>query len=324
MLAVDPRVNQAFALADAGRLPEALLLLNQLCAEGEPTALFVLGDIHWRGELVPRDFARAYGLFGRASDAGHPVAIRAYTNLLANGTVAARDWPRALERLRREAREDSRRAQMLALIEAMDLDANGDPRSLPEHRRLSDSPDVILYPGLFSRAECDFLILVAEPTYYPSLIGDDKFGDIRDPMRTSDDAPIHWLIEDPAIHALNRRIAAATGTQVEQGESLLILRYRVGQRYLKHLDALPGVSNQRFKTALVYLNTDYTGGETAFVKVDLKVKGGKGDCIVFRNIGDDGRADLRSEHSGLPVTSGTKYLASRWIRERRHTGDDAA
>jgi prolyl 4-hydroxylase len=112
-------------------------------------------------------------------------------------------------------------------------------------------------------------------------------------------------------------LAAASGTAYEQGEALQILRYRPGQQYRAHVDAVPSTENQRATTALVYLNDDFQGGETYFVKVGLKVKGEKGDAIVFRNATADGAADYDAEHAGLPVTSGTKHLASRWIRERR-------
>jgi prolyl 4-hydroxylase len=149
-------------------------------------------------------------------------------------------------------------------------------------------------------------------------VGDADTPDYRDPIRTSDGSTMHWLIEDPATHALNRRLAAASGTAYDRGEPLQILRYRPGQQYRNHLDFVPGAENQRILTALVYLNTAYEGGETAFVKTDLKVKGRKGDAIVFRSTRPDGRPDPMSEHAGLPVTRGEKYLASRWIRERRH------
>jgi len=246
------------------------------------------------------------------------VALRAYTNLLANGIAGGRDWPAAIARLRAEARIDARRAQMLSLIERMDLTSDGAPRALPDAEKLSDSPEVALFRTLFTDAECDFLQLVAEPSYAESLVLDSHGREHRDTIRTSDGAPMHWLVEDPLIHALNRRLAAASGTDYNQGEPLLILRYRPGQQYRNHYDALPGVDNQRFKTALVYLNQGYGGGETAFTKTDLKVAGRKGDCIVFRNSLGNGRYDPMAEHAGLPITSGVKYLASRWIRERRH------
>lgn len=317
MQQVHPMLAQAFALSAAGRDAEALLIVNQLAAQGDPDALFTLADAHWRGSGVKQDFGRGRTLFWQASLAGHPMAVRAYTNLLANGIAGPADWPRAVGRLREEARSDTRRAQMLALIEAMDLDEDGEPHAVPEGERLSETPRVTLFRGAFSPAECDFLILVAEPTYEGSLVKAHDGGDVRDGIRTSDGSTIHWLIEDPAIHAINRRLAALAGTRVDQGEALQILRYRPGQQYHPHVDWL-GEENPRVLTALIYLNEDYEGGATAFVKTGLKVKGRKGDALVFSSIEAEGRFEPLSEHAGLPVTRGTKYLASRWIRARRH------
>jgi prolyl 4-hydroxylase len=200
----------------------------------------------------------------------------------------------------------------------MKLAPDGEPSRLPKPQRLSDSPDVLLYPGLFSPAECAYAMQTATPNFEPSVVVNDRTGEsYRDPVRTSDGSTFHWLIEDPLLHALNRRLAAAAGTHVDQGEPLQILRYRPGQQYRKHLDYVPGRENQRIATALVYLNEDYEGGETRFPRADLDVRGKKGDGLVFRTTMPDGRADLAAEHAGLPVTGGEKYIASRWICERR-------
>ena len=59
-----------------------------------------------------------------------------------------------------------------------------------------------------------------------------------DPIRTSDGAGLFWLAEDPAIHALNRRIAMATATNYERGEPLQVLRYLPGQEYRRILTIL--------------------------------------------------------------------------------------
>ena len=312
-------VSQAYAALAAGQAAEGLLVLNRLAAQRDPEGLFALFDIYWRGVGGIRiDYRRGRELLRQASDAGHPIAMRGYTNLLASGIAGKANWPEAMRRLREEARVDARRAQMLSLIEKMELTETGGPQRIPETRLVLDSPEVVSCPKLFTPEECAFMILVAEPTYEPSLVLDEKIGEYRDPIRTSDGAVMHWLIEDPVVHALNRRIAAASGTDYDQGEPLLILRYRPGQEYKKHLDALPGLENQRIKTALVYLNDQFEGGETAFVRAEKKMRGGTGDAIIFRNIGPDGRPDQMSQHAGLPVTSGTKYLASRWIRKGRH------
>ena len=313
-----PMLAYALQLSAAGRNSEGMLILNKLAAQGDPEALWILADANWRGNLMPINYIRGRELMERASDAGHPIAAHACTNLFASGIAGPRHWQGALSRLAEEARGDDRRARTLSLIRHMDLDGRGDPRTPPRGQVLTESPHIVLFTRLFSPAECDYLIDAAEPTYAPSLVGGSDTRDDREPIRTSDGSTLHWLIEDPAIHALNRRLAAASGTAYDWGESMQILRYRPGQQYRNHMDYVPGARDQRIMTALVYLNTEYEGGETAFIRTELKIKGGTGDAIVFRNTLADGRPDLMSEHAGRPVIGGVKYLASRWIRERRH------
>jgi prolyl 4-hydroxylase len=125
--------------------------------------------------------------------------------------------------------------------------------------------------------------------------------------------------EDLVVNALNRRIAALSGTGIDQGEPLQLLRYRPGGEYKPHMDALPAEPNQRILTVLVYLSDDYEGGETAFPNAGLSFRGRTGDALLFRNTGADGRPDPLSLHAGLPVARGIKYLASRWIRANRFT-----
>jgi prolyl 4-hydroxylase len=312
-----PLLVQAFSLSKAGRNPEAVLLINQLAAQNEPEALFVLAEMKWRGGMVPQDPAQARELYRRAASLGHAQAAITFTNLLGNGVAGERDWPQALARLRAEAKQHPVRRLQLELIGKMELDEAGSPRSLPDAQVLSTEPSVALFPGLFSAGECDYLRQLAEPGYQPSVIYDAQRRIQRDPMRTSDGSTIHWQIEDPLVHALNRRLAAASGTDAVQGEAMQILRYRAGQQYRNHYDFVQSSDNQRFQTVLVYLNHDYQGGETCFVKTGLKVKGKKGDALVFRSALPDRRLDPLSEHAGLPVSSGTKLLASRWIREKR-------
>ena len=312
-----PLLDQAFALSAAGRNPEAILIINQLAAQEEPDALFTLAEMKWRGGMVPQDLGQARELYRRAGDRGHSAAACAYTNLLASGIAGGRDWPRALKRLRGEARGEARRRLVFAHLGKMQLTPEGDPATMPQGRRLSDAPNVILYERLFSAVECDYLMRIAEPDYAPSTVYDSNRRLVRDPIRTSDGSTIHWLIEDPVVHALNRRMAAASGSPAEHGEALQVLRYRPGQQYHSHLDFAVTSENLRRMTALAYLNDEYAGGETCFVKTGLKVKGRKGDVLVFCNATPDRRPDPMSEHAGLPVTRGTKFLASRWIRERR-------
>ena len=71
-------------------------------------------------------------------------------------------------------------------------------------------------------------------------------------------------------------------------------------------------------TALIYLNENYQGGATRFVKTGQEIRGRTGDVLVFSNSDGEGARDPLAEHAGMPVTQGIKYLATRWIRKRRH------
>jgi prolyl 4-hydroxylase len=265
--------------------------------------------------LQTGDAAAARALFGRAAAAGDRRAEVIHTNFLAAGFGGPRDWPAVLRLLPQLARSSARWAEELAVIQAMALSPEGDPLSLPPAERVSARPFVVRFGGLFTARECAYLMAAAAPMLAPSVVVDPVTGAQRpDPLRTSDAAGFNAPLEYPAIHALNRRIAAASGTAAEQGEPLQVLRYRAGGEYRPHLDAIPGFANQRALTMLVWLNEDYEGGETHFPEAGLTLRGAPGDAILFRNTLPDGRADPLSRHAGLPVARGEKWLASRWIR----------
>ena len=309
-----PTMLDARNLAMAGRNEEAVQLIRQLAGSGNRDAVFMLAEMTWRGGLVQQDSKAARRLYEAAK--GHPRAEIYATNLLASGIAGPRDWPAARRRLEAEAAHDSTRRRALDVLRAMDLDDAGDPRSVPGAKQVDANPIVKIYPKLFSADECRYLIDLAVPGYQPSMVFNDSEQLVQDPIRTSDGSTIHWLLEDPVVHAINRRVAAATGTDYEAGETLQSLRYQPGQEYRPHFDFVPG-DNPRLWTALIYLNDDYEGGETEFVETGLKVRGTTGDLLAFYNAGPDGDLEPRSKHAGLPVRSGVKYLATRWIREKR-------
>lgn len=309
-------------LENALRLIEAhdaqgMELLRTIASRGDPNGLFILGDLTWSGTMTAKDPPRARLLFEYAASFGHVEAGLLATNLLASGIAGKRDWSAAIARLHGEGAAFPIRREAAALVAAMELDANGDPVSTPKPRRLSEEPDAVMFERLLTPAECEYLIDGARERFEPSMVYDASQRLVRDTIRTSDGATIHWLIEDPAIVALNRRIAAATGTTYEEGEALQVLRYVPGQEYRPHFDWLSDAPNQRIWTALIYLNEDYEGGATAFVRTGLEVRGRTGDVLLFSNAQKDGHGDPLAEHAGRPVTAGTKYLATRWVREAR-------
>lgn len=317
MQAPHPQIQQAIALSNAGRNAEAAAIVTRLAASGDPQALFLLGQMQWGGGIVAQDPVSARTNFERAAKAGHPAASIVSTNLLASGIAGPRDWAGALMRLASEAKFDQRRKAQVELLGKMALDSAGNPLRVREPEALSDSPWVRRFAGLLTSAECAYLVDLASRTFQPATVRSPSGGTMRDPIRNSDEATLHWMIEDPVVHAINRRIATASGTDAAQGEAMQILRYKPGQQYRAHYDFNPTLDNQRVLTALAYLNHDYRGGETAFIKSGLTVKGRKGDVVVFRNTLNETDLDPASEHCGMPVTSGVKFLASRWIRAER-------
>ena len=181
---------------------------------------------------------------------------------------------------------------------------------------LSDDPPVRMIRRLLLPAECRYLIAAAEPELERSFIVHPETGRrIQHPTRTSLGMSFGPTQEDLVVRAINRRIAAVTGTDIAWGEPLQMLCYAPGQEYRPHVDALPGEANQRHWTMLVYLNEGYAGGETRFERLGFAAKGGPGDALLFRNVTPDGRGNPRTQHAGLPVTEGVKWLATRWIRQ---------
>lgn len=266
-------------------------------------ALFEKAAAALRGNRL----AEARTLFGEAGAAGRHDAAVIHCNLTASGD----DWAGGLRLLADLARTDRRCRRQLELIRDMDLSAT------LRGEVLSETPHLILFRSLFSAEECRYLIEAASPMLAPSVVVDPATGTQRpDPVRLSDSAGFTLPLENPAVHALNQRLAAASGTSWAQGEPLQVLRYRPGGEYKPHFDAIPGFANQRILTMIVWLNGDYEGGETLFMKPGAKLKGRTGDALLFRNTLPDGRRNPESGHAGLPVTKGEKLIASRWIRAR--------
>lgn len=97
------------------------------------------------------------------------------------------------------------------------------------------------------------------------------------------------------------------GTRYDQSFSFMepinVNRYEPGQRYHPHSDA--GGNSTRVISALVYLNDDFTGGETEFVLFGEKVQPKAGRLVIFPS-------NYAYAHAALPPTEGTKYSAAFW------------
>lgn len=313
--------------ARAGRREDADRWLKAAAENGEPEALVTLAtrEMHTRSGC-----AAVASRLADAAAKGSPSAARLVSVLRAMEIGFSKDDAAAtgaLLRLAAAGLEPARRElAALRLLQHKDDPGAGalslDPPPAPAMERIAASPDVVLYRGAVPLGVCAYVIEHAGPRIGPALVYDPRGGGMmRDPLRSSATASLGPLDLDLALVALNRRISALAGVVDAQGEFLSVMRYRPGEQYRPHFDNIPpgpdlDRNGQRIKTALLYLNDSYEGGETAFPASDLKVRGEPGDVVVFSNVTADGRGDPASRHAGLPVTSGEKWLASKWFRER--------
>ncbi len=299
--------DRAEALAQQGRIAEAFQLLTSAVAAGDSMAALTLADWRMSGALIRRDLGEARRLYGLAAAQGIAEAAPVHIAMLANGAGGSgRHWAEALAML------DARQA---ALIAAMALDAQGDPLEQTAREVLHETPRIERMPSFLSADECRYLTDIAEPRLAPSVVVDPRTGrQLQDPVRTATGTGFPFVLEDPVLHAINRRIAAATATSYDQGEPTQVLSYRPGQEYKLHSDALPGGDNQRIATVLVALTDDFTGGATSFPRLALEWTGKAGDALFFVNTDAAGQPDAAMWHAGLPVTAGRKLLLSKWIR----------
>ena len=191
---------------------------------------------------------------------------------------------------------------------------------------LSSKNSIVIFRKFLTPLECSYIRAAAAPTIRPSSTINPQTGKlIKNEIRTSSSSNFDPVSRDSFIFAVDQRIAAATGTEVEQGEPLNVLYYRTGEEYKFHYDYLPEGTKeeldlledggQRKYTFLISMNEEYSGGETYFPKLNLTYRGQLGDALMFRNLDDDGRPNSLMLHAGMPISRGLKWVASKWIRE---------
>lgn len=312
--------EQAEALAHRGEATAAARVLDAAGHAGDADAAFMLALWCLTGQQIVRNLAAARYWFGVSGELGRLDAANVCASFLASGVGGPRNWPGALAGLVTLSRSQADAARQLALIGAMQIDAVGDPTNPPVGEAIGSPLPITRFPGFCTAEECAFIADAAAPLFEPANVVDPRTGaPVRNLVRTSDTAAFPFVDESPALHAINRRIASVSRTLPEQGEPLQVLRYRPGQEYRPHIDALPGAVNQRIATMLIYLNDGYEGGQSHFLHTGFSVEVKAGDAILFQNC-RDGAPDMAMLHAGLPVRRGTKLIASRWIRARPFFG----
>jgi len=182
--------------------------------------------------------------------------------------------------------------------------------------------ELFILRGFLDRVTCATLIERIDAKRRPSLIADD-IGIAN--FRTSETCDLDW--NDPVIGDVDRKIATLLGLTLEASEPLQGQRYAPGQEFRPHTDTFePGgydfylhttAGGQRTWTAMIYLNEPDEGGATRFKTIGKTVRPETGKLLAWNNLLPDGQPNPATLHQGMKVRRGTKYVLTKWFRERR-------
>ncbi|MDB5439880.1 MAG: hypothetical protein JWM33_2307 [Caulobacteraceae bacterium] len=298
---------------------------------------------------TPEDLAAALG----AARAGEPDAMRLAGLVAAAGLDGAPDWPAALDwaAAAAEAGDDESCGELLLMADdaiqreaighfskgqsfpagwwrrvASSLDL-GRLLTPPPPQVVSTSPHIVTVEAMISPELAASLIDRATPFLERStVLVPDMAAVVVEAGRTNSSASFGFSSTGLPLLALRQRIAALIDVSVDRLETTNILHYKPGQTFQPHFDGFPAgtriahsayaAAGQRVATALVYLNTDYGGGETVFPRLSARFKGRCGQALMWRNVLPGGvEIDPATLHAGAPPTVGEKWVLSQWIRE---------
>jgi prolyl 4-hydroxylase len=168
---------------------------------------------------------------------------------------------------------------------------------------------------------CAALIARIDAARRPSEIADDV--GIAG-FRTSETCDLDW--HDPVVGEVDRNIAELLGLSLAASEPLQGQRYAPGQEFRPHTDTFePGgydylvhtaATGQRTWTAMIYLNEPEDGGATRFKAIGKTIRPEAGKLLAWNNLLPDGRPNPATLHQGMKVRKGTKYILTKWFRER--------
>ena len=187
-------------------------------------------------------------------------------------------------------------------------------------------PRMALVAGLLDEVECAALIDAARSRLHRSQTVSAQTGNLAEVnvARTSE-GMFFAPAEIELVGQLESRIATLLDWPVDQAEGLQVLRYAPGAEYRPHFDHFDARSaggqlalqrgGQRVGTLVIYLAAPEEGGATQFPDLGLAVQPQVGHAIFFGY--DIAGGDPGVLHGGAPVVRGEKWVATKWLREKK-------
>ncbi|AGE51179.1 prolyl 4-hydroxylase [Paramecium bursaria Chlorella virus CVG-1] len=210
---------------------------------------------------------------------------------------------------------------VLAILILMRLDTLW--KSLPPN-----GPHLIRLPNFLTSYECDSLVKAGNKA---GLIDSEVSGNTDDkPAYLDTEArkskqtwfatgkhPVSDMIQNKTRDFLRSR---GMDDDSYVFEDIQLAKYTKDGFYKHHFDGedcstVSCPKDQRLGTMIVYLQEPVAGGETDFPTLKTSVKPVKGNAAFFW-VADPRTKQLFKEtlHAGQPVKSGTKVIATQWIR----------
>ena len=135
-----------------------------------------------------------------------------------------------------------------------------------------------------------------------------------------------------ALNKLKKEVSNITNLPFTNQESILATIYPINSEYKNHHDSFYIEENsihtkdmfecnmshggQRIKTALLYLNDDFEGGETEFPKLNLFIKPKTGKLVIWDNVDNQNQVNHNMIHAAKKIIKGKKYVLVIYLREK--------
>jgi prolyl 4-hydroxylase len=147
--------------------------------------------------------------------------------------------------------------------------------------------------------------------------------------RTSQTCHLSIEDEDGITARVERKLQSMMGPSHNPAcaEALQGQRYKVGDYFHSHTywftpnteeyETHCQVGGQRTWTVMIYLNNVEKGGETKFESILREFIPREGTALAWNNLDANGTTpNPWSLHAAMPIVKGTKYVLTKWFRER--------
>jgi prolyl 4-hydroxylase len=188
-----------------------------------------------------------------------------------------------------------------------------------------NDPNIAVLGNVLSAYECNVLIALAKPRMSRSEVIEAQTGDNVISSERTSNGMFFTCEENDVVVTIERRLAKLVNWPLENGEGLQILQYGVGAEFIPHHDyvepdeagapAFLERGGNRVATIIMYLSEPEKGGNTIFPDIQFEVAPKRGNAVFFSY--DIPHPSGKTLHWGSPVIAGEKWIATKWLRERK-------